>query len=258
MNATQMVIGSGVAAAAAVGGLLYTIIHPASRFWGPLIDRGSSDGGGYALTFDDGPTPGATDQVLDELGELGIKAAFFVIGQNAAAAPGLLRRIHEEGHLIANHTYDHSHYGVMRLGRYWREQIVRTDQVIKEVTGVRPMLFRPPMGVKSCFVTGALQGRVMVTWSRRAMDGLPTTPERIVQRLTDGAAAGDILLMHDGIEPNRDRDPAASIAAIRPLCQQLAEKGLQPIRLDRLIGISPYAGSEREAGGDQGVAGSGG
>jgi hypothetical protein len=73
------------------------------------------------------------------------------------------------------------------------------------------------------------------------MDGIPTTAERIVERLTRHTTGGDILIMHDGIDPNLHRDPTPSVAAVKPLIQQLRDQGLEPAPLDRLIGISPYA-----------------
>jgi peptidoglycan/xylan/chitin deacetylase (PgdA/CDA1 family) len=229
--------------AAGVGGLSYGTFVPGSRIWGPVIWRGTSDGPPrVALTFDDGPTAGATDRVLDVLGELGVKAAFFVIGRNVERHPDLLRRIDADGHVVGNHTFDHSHWGSMRRGRFWREQIDRTNQAIERVLGRRPALFRPPIGHKNPYTMAAARdaGQAVVTWSIRAMDGLPTTPQRILNRLLPGRRAGDILILHDGIEPGRKRDPSATIAAVRPLVLSLRERGLEPVRLDELIGLAPY------------------
>jgi hypothetical protein len=81
----------------------------------------------------------------------------------------------------------------------------------------------------------------VVTWTRRALDGVPTTPERIVRRLAGPTAAGDILILHDGVEPNLRRDPAASVAAVAPLVRALRERGLEPASIEALTGVRPYA-----------------
>lgn len=231
-------VGVGIAAIACLS------ILPTSRAWGPVLSRGSSDGPPqYALTFDDGPTRGATDRILDALGELGVAAAFFMIGVNIERCPDLLRRIHDEGHLVGNHTYHHSHYGMMRGPIYWAREVRRTDDLIESIIGMRPATFRPPMGVKTPIIHRAARraGQPVVTWNRRALDGVTTTTDRILQRLVPTTRAGDVVLLHDGIEPNRARDTTPSVAAVRPLVRRLRERGLEPARLDRLLGIPAYA-----------------
>ena len=126
---------------AAVAGLTYATVSPTSTFWGPAIARGPTNAMQIALTFDDGPTPGSTDRVMEILTKTGVKASFFVIGGNVRRHPELLRRIHEQGHLIANHTFDHSHYTVFgRLG-YWKRQIAETDELLESIVGERPAIF---------------------------------------------------------------------------------------------------------------------
>jgi peptidoglycan/xylan/chitin deacetylase (PgdA/CDA1 family) len=228
----------------AFAGVAYVSVRPASRAWGPVLTHGSPDGPPrYALTFDDGPTPGATDRILDTLRDLRVRAAFFVVGVNVQRAPDLLRRVHDEGHLVGNHSYHHSHYGMMRGPHYWRRELRRTDDLIESIIGRRPATFRPPMGVKTPFIHRAARraGQPVVTWNRRALDGVETTADRILDRLVPATRPGDVLLLHDGIEPNRRRDPAPSVAAVRPLVERLRARGLEPARLDALLGIPPYA-----------------
>jgi peptidoglycan/xylan/chitin deacetylase (PgdA/CDA1 family) len=228
-------------AAAVSAAATYVSLAPTSRFWGPVTPRGSaSPPARYALTFDDGPTPGPTDAILDTLADLDAKAAFFLIGRNARSAPDLVKRIHDEGHLVANHSFDHSHFGIMRAGWYWHRQLHDTNALLHQITGQTPAFFRPPMGHRHFHIMRAARrnGLSVVTWTRRALDGIPTTPDRIVQRLAPPTQPGDILILHDGIDPNLpNRDPTPTVASIRPLITQLREKGLEPARLDDLIGI---------------------
>ena len=227
---------------AAIGGVLaHATFAPRSTFWGPVISRAPGETG-VALTFDDGPTPGSTDRVLDTLGELKVRAAFFVIGRSVRRWPGLVERMHAEGHLVGNHTLDHSHYGLCRRGGYWKRQVAEADEAIRQVIGVRPTTFRPPMGIKTAHVAraAAAAGHTVVTWTRRAFDGVRTSPEKIVARLGPTAEGGDILLLHDGVEPNATRDPTATVNAIRPLVQQLRDRGLEPRALGEMLGVRPY------------------
>lgn len=229
---------------AAVGLLAYGTFVPRSSFWGPVVYRAGDPGcGSVALTFDDGPTPGATDRVLDVLGELGARASFFVVGRHVERFPKLVERMHDEGHLVANHSLDHEHFGLFGRRGYWREQVGRTDRLIEQVIGRRPAMFRPPMGIKTYYSAKAAAeaGHTVVTWSRRAFDGVPTESERIVARLGPRARGGDVLLLHDGIDPQgRPRDPSPTAEAIKPLVEMLRNRGLSVARVDDVLGVRAY------------------
>jgi peptidoglycan/xylan/chitin deacetylase (PgdA/CDA1 family) len=232
------------AACAAAGALAYVSVAPKSQFWGPVVHRGDTAGvPRYALTFDDGPSRESTSQILDILSETNAKAAFFVIGVNARRNPDIIKRMHAEGHVIANHSFDHSHLGVFRTRRYWERQVQETDDLIQNIIGIKPAFFRPPMGIRTGHVQNAARrnGHTLITWSRRGIDGVATTPQRIVARLADSTCPGDILVLHDGIDPHLRRDPSATVAAVGPLILALRNRGLMPVPLDELIGIAPYA-----------------
>lgn len=226
-----------------ISAITWASLSPQGHIWGDVISRGPADSSHrIALTFDDGPTAGATDCLLDVLGELGVPAAFFVVGANVRRWPDLVRRMHGEGHVVANHSFDHSHFGFFRGRRYWQRQVERTNAEIEAVIGRRPALFRPPMGVKTWYITGSARraGQAVVTWSRRGMDGINTTSHRITRRIGPRAQAGDIVLLHDGVEPHSRRDPFVTVTALRPIIHQLYERGLQLVRLDELVGVEPY------------------
>ena len=233
-----------------VGGtlLFWGMFHPRSQIMGRLISRGDpappGRSGRVALTFDDGPTPEATPAVLDALARVDAKATFFVIGLNAQRHPRLLRRIHDEGHLIANHSFHHDRQGLWGLNGFWRRQLDDTDDAIAEVIGRRPAFFRPPMGLKHMHLMKEVRyaGHVCVTWNRRALDGRqrPRPTRRGIVRRLAKSRDGDILLLHDGHEPDRPRDRSATAQAIVPLVNQLRDRGLEPVRLDRLLDLPGY------------------
>ncbi|WP_428939663.1 polysaccharide deacetylase family protein [Fontivita pretiosa] len=238
-----LVAGSALAAAGLGGACAWAMIHPASRAFGPVYHCAAGNvGPRYALTFDDGPTDPWTGYILDALDDLNAPAAFFTIGANIRRSGHLLRLIHQAGHIVANHSLDHAHLGMFRGGRYWQRQIRSTDDLIEELIGLRPRLFRPPMGVKTPFICGAARrlGHHIITWTRRGLDGVPTESGSILQRLAPTTRPGDVLVLHDGIEPRGRRDPAATLAAIRPLVVALRDRGLEPARLDELLGLPAY------------------
>jgi peptidoglycan/xylan/chitin deacetylase (PgdA/CDA1 family) len=222
---------------------VYGLIDPASRMWGPVISRGSANDARVALTFDDGPLPGTTDVILDTLAVLDARAAFFVIGTHVERWPDLVRRMHDEGHVVGNHTFNHSHMGLFGRDRYWRDEIRRTDDAIERIIGRRPALFRPPMGYKHWHVMNmaAETGHEVVTWTRRAKDVKPTEPSAILERLVAPSRAGDILVLHDGNDPClKPFDRAGTRDAMRPLVEGLRRRGLAPARLDELIRRPAY------------------
>ena len=174
----------GIAIVVIIYVALGMIVREAALF-GRVYLRGASEDSRVAITFDDGPNYGATDRVLDILAREQIKATFFVIGRNAAGAPALLNRIVDEGHQIANHSFDHHHVGFLRGLLYWRGQLKRTNELITAATGRRPAMFRPPIGISSPVIS--LLARRMklavVLWSVRSRDGTTSPKEHIVERV---------------------------------------------------------------------------
>lgn len=218
----------------------YGLFAPRSRLFGDVVWRAPGTPGAFvALTFDDGPMPGVTERILDDLGAAGAKACFFVIGRHARAHPGLIRRIAGEGHLIGNHTFDHDRTGLFRGSAYWLDQLVRTDDAVAQMTGAAPRLFRPPMGFKSPPLAHAARrlGHTMVSWSRRGFDGVGASPERIA-RLAGSARPGDIVLLHDGRDPASRRDASVTARALPAVLARLRERGLNPVRLDDLLRVA--------------------
>lgn len=232
------------------GGLIgWGMVHPRSRIMGPLVHRGwpsEPDGDSpkrVALTFDDGPTPDSTPAVLDALREVNAPAAFFVVGRNVQRHPHLLRRIHDEGHLIGNHTFDHDRQGLWGLNGFWRRQIDLADDTIFDLIGKRPAMFRPPMGLKHWHLMQEARfgGHTVVTWSRKAMDGgrKPPKKTRLIKRLAK-ARDGDVLLLHDGHEPDHPASRTVTAEAIVPLVNQLRDRGFEIVRLDELLDLPGY------------------
>lgn len=190
-------IGSGVVAA---GGavLWYACSVPSSQVFGPALARGPREGRRVALTFDDGPAPPFTEQILDVLRDYRVPATFFVCGQNAERHPELLRRIHAQGHTLGNHMYSHPLLYIQSRRRI-AEEIDRTQEVIRRLTGCQPQLFRPPYGVRWFGLYPVLRERGMhlVQWSDTGYDW-KNDAEAIVRAALQRLRPGSIILLHDG------------------------------------------------------------
>lgn len=229
----------GTSAALVFGTFCYGTFSPTSRLLAPVIIRGPQTGRRIAITFDDGPVREGTELILSILEQTKTPATFFFIGKNVERCPDLARRAVAEGHQIENHSFDHSRWGVMRNGEYWTDQWRLTDAAIAAAGGpAQTAYFRPPMGFKSRRMARAarIAGVRMVAWSLRGMDGVPTTSDAILARILPRAKAGDIIALHDGEEPGRTRSAAPTIAALPQLIKGLRDKGLDPVRLDELLG----------------------
>ncbi len=240
-----LIIGGSAFVAAGLAGTWATFV-PQSRMWGANISHGPRTGNRIALTFDDGPLSGSTDAVLDILSQYRVPAAFFAIGRYAAADRSLLARIHGEGHVLGNHTFDHHHLSFMRGPRYWRDQLARTDDAIAAVTGAAPAFFRPPVGFKSAMTLAALRarGQRLITWSIRGLDGVSTPADEIVTRLVEHVRPGDIIALHDGADPHFPRKSHNTVDALPRVIEGLQSRNLQFTRLDDLIGTKPYLMAE--------------
>jgi len=152
-----------------------------------------------ALTFDDGPHPELTPQLLDILRHHGVRATFYVIGRNVQAYPEIARRIVSEGHEIANHSWSHPSLTGLGAARLHKE-IAGTSEVIQRVTGRRPTNMRPPYGAINDRVRAAMfrdHGLDVIMWSVDPLDWKRPGAEVVRQRLVEGAKPGGILLAHD-------------------------------------------------------------
>ncbi|MBQ9801641.1 MAG: polysaccharide deacetylase family protein [Clostridia bacterium] len=184
-----------------------------------------------ALTFDDGPHPRYTPQILDILAEYGVEATFFSVGSNAEYYPNLISRILAEGHEIGNHTYHHYHTANMKE-RELREDIIACADALRRLTGETPHLFRPPEGVFNEGIEAlcAREGYTIVMWSIDTRDWAHTPVEEIVKNVRENAKDGAIILMHDFIGKN-----SPTPAALRQIIPMLQESGYEFVTVSRLL-----------------------
>lgn len=215
-------------------------LWPKSRLLGPNIVRLPEVRGGcgeVAFTFDDGPDPDTTPRVLDLLDRYGAKASFFCIGERVAAYPAIVQDIVRRGHSVENHSYRHSYaFAFYGLGRQ-RGEVERTQDVIVNVTGRAPRFFRAPVGLRNLLLELILvQHRLRyVSWTRRGYDAVHGDSEKVLTRLTDGLAAGDVLLLHDAGSAKTAAGEPVVLTVLPALLDRLFECDLKAVSLPMAI-----------------------
>ena len=191
-----------------------------------------------AITLDDGPDPEVTPAVLDILDAHQARATFFCIAEQAHRHPALCREIMRRGHSVQNHTHRHSHSFSLFGPRAFAAEIGQAQQTLAEITGQRPIFFRAPAGLRNPLLAPVLQrlDLKLVTWTRRGCDTVQRRPERVLQRLTAGLAAGDILLLHDGHAALAANGSPVILDALPALLRSVEAHGLCPVTLPHAIG----------------------
>ena len=212
------------------GAFAYAAMWPASNLFGPALRAPRNPPASalpqLALTFDDGPNPAWTPQLLDILARHEIRATFFLIGQFAAIQPKLVQRMHTAGHLIANHTWTHPNLAITSAART-REELSSTTEEIQQIIGAPIRYFRPPYGGRrpSTLQIARELGLEPVLWNAITPDWSAKSPEPVAARMqkiitrnqTRGYATN--LVLHDGGQASPTENRSASIAAAAQLIE---------------------------------------
>ena len=190
-----------------------------------------------ALTIDDGPDPQITPAVLDLLDAHAARATFFCIARHAEQHAALCREIVRRGHSVQNHSFGHAHTFSLLGPRAIRREIVRAQDVLAQVTGQRPRLFRAPAGLRNLFLDKVLHelDLQLVAWTRRGFDTVQHAPADVLARLTRGLAAGDILLLHDHNSARTIGGRPVTLEVLPALLQQFAQLGLRAVTLPEAL-----------------------
>jgi peptidoglycan/xylan/chitin deacetylase (PgdA/CDA1 family) len=183
--------------------------------------RMSGHGRTMLLTFDDGPDPRYTPQILDILAAYEVHASFFVCGEMASYNRDLLARMADEGHVVGNHTWSHPLLTRLRRGQI-RSEMERTSDVIEDAYGERPGWFRAPYGAwnRAAFQLGADLGMEPLAWTVDTEDWTRPGVRSIAGRVEKGAAPGVVVLSHDA-GGNRSQ----SVRALRDYLPRLLDAG---------------------------------
>jgi peptidoglycan/xylan/chitin deacetylase (PgdA/CDA1 family) len=208
-----------------------------SRIFGYRVFRKGTGSQEFALTFDDGPDPRFTPQVLELLRQYDAKATFFVVGSHAELYPDLIRSIHAEGHLIGIHNYVHKTNWLMRPSTV-RKQIQRTDDIIYSITGEHSTYYRPPWGIVNLFDFSKRRHVQIVLWSAMFGDWREKQgAERLTEKMLSRLNPGEVMLLHDsGATLGADPDaPGLMLIALERTLEEAKRRGLRSIRVDQMI-----------------------
>lgn len=206
-----------------------SLISPASGVYFACNTAGEKT---IALTFDDGPHPVYTREILGILKEYGIRATFFCIGCNAEQYPELVREIAAAGHEIGNHTYGHPNLGEASYDGV-REEILGMENALPAEVETRPHLFRPPGGMycdEVCRAAADLEYSVIL-WSVDPRDWAHTAVEDIVENVLTNTDGGDIVLFHDYVSGE-----SPTPEALRRILPELIERGFSFCTVGEMIG----------------------
>ena len=186
----------------------------------PVIRSGDPDSMKIALTFDDGPHPYKTNEVLDLLAQYGIRATFFVVGENVSYYPEPLRRAVALGHEIGNHTYHHALLS-KECEKNTLEEIEKTEEIIFKTAGYRTKLFRPPEGAYNECALNAIQSKDyrVILWTVDTRDWENTSADKMVQTVMTNVRGGSILLFHDYMSKKSNTMEALGIVIPRLLAE---------------------------------------
>lgn len=188
-----------------------------------------------ALTFDDGPGP-YTAHLLDVLDQYGAKATFFLIGSKVSSQANVVRSIHARGHQLGNHSWSHPELPKLPVDQIAGE-IDRTNDAIKQATGVTPAILRPPYGAVNGVVLEQLRARDMssILWSVDTRDWADRNSDIVCSRAVAGARPGAIILMHDIHQ--------TSVGAVPCILSALKQQGYSFVTVQGLLGnMAPGAG----------------
>lgn len=187
-----------------------------------------------ALTFDDGPHPRYTAEILDILGEYDIKATFFTIGQNVDLYSDVVKELYAAGHEIGNHTYTHSNMKFLTEEKISSE-INDTENAVYGNIAYRTKLLRPPGGMLCDTVCKVAEekGYTIVCWSVDTLDWAHTPSNEIVNHVLSSVKGGDIILFHDFVSGE-----STTIDALKIIIPTLLEEGYRFVTVSELIGAA--------------------
>ncbi len=213
-----------------IGIIAWGAFNIQGNFFLKAIHQGDAPNQQIALTFDDGPHPVYTPQVLALLNQHGSQATFFCIGKHAAQHPEIVKQIHIQGHGVGNHSFTHATSIDFHSKAKWLEEIRQTDTVIAHAISRKPRFFRPPYGVTTPHLAKAIKtsGHTVIGWRVRPYDtSKKRQSEQIIRTILKKVKPGDIVLLHD----THDR----IVPVLEQLLPKLRQRGFTLVTVDKLI-----------------------
>ncbi|MDG5789836.1 polysaccharide deacetylase family protein [Evansella sp. AB-P1] len=216
-----------------------SLIELQQKYPETLALQGPTNEKKIALTFDDGPDPRFTPQILDTLSKYNVPATFFLMGARAEAYPEIAKRIGDEGHIVGNHTYWHPNLVAEGEIETLAREVTNAEDKLAEILGFRTSLFRPPYG----FLYDELLEKLremnysVIGWSVDSLDWQALPPEETAENVIQNIHPGAIVLMHDGTDI--EADLTGTIESLDIIIPNLQEQGYEFVTVPQLLNI-PY------------------
>jgi len=242
-------IVAGIAGVAA-----YVAVHPRAQLFGPTVCRTRS-AKQLALTFDDGPNPAITPQLLDLFAKHNVKATFFLVGKFVRECPELTKEIGARGHVIGNHTDTHPNLFFCGPDET-KEQLVRCQEAIHRASWAAPRWFRPPFGFRSPWTIETAQRHGMRTamWTLLPGDWRAKPAEWLIERMKPIAASGTgtpacapepranasattgpVICLHDGDYTHQNGDRQRTLEALAYWLPRWRDLGFEFVTMDQAL-----------------------
>lgn len=208
-----------------LGGLLLLCCRLRQQTVQTWADAEAAEGKKVAITFDDGPHPVCTPDLLQGLSERGVKATFFVTGERAEQNPKIIQRMQEEGHLIGNHTYSHLQLTAGNREQF-KQELVKTNEVIQKLTGTTVEYVRPPYGCWDKTLEKELS-MLPVLWTVDPKDWCCQDAGKVAKRILQKVQDGDIILLHDSFD--------TSVEAAFEVIDALSKEGFYFVTVEEIL-----------------------
>ena len=229
--------------------------HPRSQLFGHTITHTNSHKK-LAITFDDGPNPALTPQLLDLLAKYNASATFFLVGKYVRESPALVKEIAARGHLIGNHTETHPH--LVFCGRQeTHQELQRCSQAIAQILQEEPRWFRPPFGLRSPWTVEIARqlGMRTVMWTLLPGDWRTKPTDWLIRKMNPIAihanalrgpaktnpTEGDVLCLHDGDYARPGADRTHTLAALQYWLPRWRDLGLEFVTMSQVFGKAGVA-----------------
>lgn len=188
-----------------------------------------------AISFDDGPVNAYTPDILRLLKENNIQASFFCIGDRILGNESLLKQIHEEGHIIGNHSFSHDKKFAFFSPKKMLADMKLMDLAVNQITGLTPRFFRPPYGVTNPNLKKAIDkgNYISIGWNIRSYDTVIKNEKRLLRRVRNRVSPGAIILFHDTSK--------TTLNILPEFIRKLKEDGYAITRVDKMLKLEPYA-----------------
>jgi peptidoglycan/xylan/chitin deacetylase (PgdA/CDA1 family) len=213
----------------------YGCYFVSSGFFMPMHCSAKTNSKVIALTFDDGPVSVGTPEVLQILKDAGVEAAFFCIGERIAGNEAVIKQLHENGHLIGNHSFTHAALFDLFPAAKMLAEMQQMDTEVYRAIGKRPRLFRPPYGVmnpnlKNAIVKG---GYFPIGWNVRSYDTMAKDADQLLTKVISRIKPGAIFLFHEKC--------VLTVKILPQFIEQAKAKGYQVVRVDKMLRLPAYA-----------------